>query len=411
VTLATLGSEIVQPWTDYTRSNLILTFDRVPLPPGARLSDLAEYPAIGALFQSHTLVAGPRLFYVDDGAVTIEQGGEQVPLSSGEDLLLPADVLFDARNAAEQCSTLFILTVNRPAEAGGYSSKVTGPRFSSAEACPPPARLLEWTTKAVLAPAAQELFIARMTFDPSGYTYDTGEGVGLIHHPGPVALMVEKGTLAVAEGREASEALYAPGSTVTFDDHTPYIAEYYPLGNDPGNIGTAILAGAIPPESTLAEPGDAYRSPAGGFAIAWGPWWMPASRSWVDSPPSYRLELTNYSSSVTFEDIAYYEGGVAQCVADGVAALLNDPTLTVTQQSEDPVVAIPVDRPARAVASVTYSGTNVLGEPADFVRQIECLSLAFEESVLRIDIKLPLAELETQAQEVAVVLESLVIQV
>jgi hypothetical protein len=138
---------------------------------------------------------------------------------------------------------------------------------------------------------------------------------------------------------------------------------------------------------------------------------MPASRSWVDSPPSYRLELTNYSSSVTFEDIAYYEGGVAQCVADGVAALLNDPTLTVTQQSEDPVVAIPVDRPARAVASVTYSGTNVLGEPADFVRQIECLSLAFEESVLRIDIKLPLAELETQAQEVAVVLESLVIQV
>jgi quercetin dioxygenase-like cupin family protein len=218
--------------------------DRLPSAPARlQLARLTLEPRAGSVTRQ---AAGPILFYVVAGRVTLYVGGQPTILAAGTSALVHLDNLYALVNDGEQPATLLRLAV-APMDAPDVPVAVVitpPPRLQTPVAGPPTSSLLFRASITGHPSTSGRLFVACLVWDAPG-----GDS-GNFRHPGPVGLRVLQGTVTV----DAKWQIPETGCTLLQANLTHRFQ-----GADPAPV--ALLFGVIPEGQDLWQPPDPLAAP------------------------------------------------------------------------------------------------------------------------------------------------------
>lgn len=218
--------------------------DELPTEPARlQLTRLSFEPGAGTAATRQA--AGPILFYVVEGSVTIYLGGDPSTLAPGSSALVPLDDLYALVNAGEQPATLLRLAIAPRDEPDvPVAIVITPPPLLQTPVAGPPTGTLLFRAEITSFPATPlRLFLACLDWTAPGI--DSGE----FRHPGPVGLRMLSGSVTVDATREIPET----GCTLLEANPTHRLQ-----GGDPAPL--VLVFGAIPDGQDLWLPPDASAS-------------------------------------------------------------------------------------------------------------------------------------------------------
>ena len=258
-----------------------------------------------------------------------------------------------------------------------------------------------------------------MTWDPAGYGPGGTPGFGPIGHLGPVALVVETGTLDLRESDQAAFDLLEPGGSSIFlaPDSSVWIpagtlySAYYPTYRI-GAAATAFVVGVVPNDEQwfVPVPFD-FVSSAYGYGLSWDyPWQVTGKSRSNEGTTRYGwLRLQNGTSWVDIEDFAGYGGSAVQCLDDLINRLESDPTVIDLRPEQRNGRTIEERDADGAYAEFAYTITDANGSPLELVKHIECRTLAPDVAVIVIHAYMPRNDLDVQRQALEELLAGLVL--
>jgi len=313
-----LAGEEVQTTASATGNHL--TLERFRLQPGER---------------KEMIGIGPSLHYIETGALVLEHAGTETPYAPGQQAMVDGpDSAYAMRNDSTSCLSVLRFWYVQTAGAT-TSTDESGPDLGETDACAEPYQLLFTTwiaterpldVEAIMPTSPGYAFIAKKTWDGTELGEFDAPSTGLHTYTGPVALVVEQGTLNV-ENRTDLRAALAPEGFVAFSPGRVH-AEIN-AGPEPVTaLMVGVIAAAAAPPTALSSDADGlstdgfrYASPWNSFSLSWDRAWSVLSYSPVDDAadpefPFDQVQLGNGVSVVELTARPSQDSTVQACVTD-----------------------------------------------------------------------------------------------